>query len=289
VAPPVARQAPARKEIDMTAMDDILNAGPIDVVTRLSRLGDWSTAGPPGDLAAAAEPHPPAPRWADGWWSDARRTPAHPGRLGGPIRPWAVVVHTTDMLPEEWDALATAWTTRPGDGACAHFLIGRDPAHGVLQLAPITRNANHAGGPGHGVFRVTGAGDLHPNLVAVGIEVYCAGGVHRMGDAWRLVEDGKAHGAPLPDSEVTPDPQRPGRGWHQVTDYQREQLGALLADLDAVLAPVPAGVAKVAFAETPPGYAVLPDTRIATHCELDPAHRADPWPELSEWLRSRGA
>lgn len=271
----------------MTASDDILNAGPIDVATRLAMLGDWSTAGPPDDpAAAAAEPHPPAPRWADGWWASAQGAPAHAGRIGGPIRPWAVVVHTTDMLPDEWDALATAWASRAGDGACAHFVIGRDAKCGVLQLAPITRNANHAGGSGHGVFRVPGIGDMHPNLVAVGIELHCAGGVRRMSDAWRLVEDGKAHGPPLPDGEVTPDPQRPGRGWHRVTDYQREQLGALLADLETVLAPVPAGAVKVAFGETPPGYAVLPGARIATHAELDPAHRADPWPELAAWLRA---
>lgn len=226
-------------------------------------------------------------RWSNGWWSGAQKTMAIPARVGGPITPFAVVVHTTDMLPDEWDALATAWTTRPGDGACAHFLIGRDPAYGVLQLVPVNRNGNHAGGPGHGVFRVPGRGDLHPNLVAVGIEVHCAGGVRHIDGQWRLVEDGKPRGAPLPDDEVTPDPHRPGRGWHQATDYQREQLGALLADLEAVLAPVPAGTTKVALGETPPAYAVIPGARHATHCELDPVHRADPWPPLCDWLRSR--
>ena len=273
----------------MTALGDILEAGPLDVATRLCRIGDWCTAGPAADPAAEVVPHPPSPRWIDGWWTDARRMPAHPGRIGGAIEAFAAVVHSTDMLPEEWDALLSAWLGRAGDGACATFLLGRTPPHGVVQLAPITRNANHAGGPGHGVFRVPGRGDLHPNLVAVGVEVHCAGGVRRIDGAWRLVEDGKAHGAPLPDSEVTPDPQRPGRGWHRATDYQRERLGALLADLESVLAPVPAGTVKVAFGETPPGYAVMPGARIATHAELDPVHRADPWPELSGWLRSRAA
>lgn len=273
----------------MTTTEDILMAGPIDVATRLERLGNGSTAGPPADPAAAVAPHPLAPSWSDGWWSGAKRKQVHSARVGGPIQAFAAVVHTTDMLPEEWDALVTAWSTKAGDGACAHFLIGRDAAHGVIQLVPISHNANHAGGPGHGVFRVPGRGDLHPNLVAVGIEVHCAGGVRRLNDAWRLVEGGVAHGAPLPDSEVTPDPVRPGRGWHHVTNYQREQLGALLADLEAVLAPVPAGTVKAAFGETPPAYAVLSDARIATHAELDPVHRADPWPELSTWLRGRAA
>ena len=139
------------------------------------------------------------------------------------------------------------------------------------------------------MFSVPGRGDLHPNLVAVGIEVHCAGGVRLINGQWRLVEDGKAHGAPLPDDEVTPDPIRPGRGWHHVTDYQLAQLAALLADLEAALVLVPTGTSKVAFGETPPAYAVLPGARLATHAELDPVHRADPWPELSAWLKQRHA
>lgn len=269
-------------------LDDIdaAIASPLEVARRLLSLGNAPTAGPPAE-AGPIVPHPPAPRWVDGWWAGAKRMAAHPGRVGGPIRPWSTVVHSTDMLPEEWDALVASWCVKAGEGACAHFLIGRDADHGVLQLVPITRNGNHAGGPGHGVFRVPGHGDLHPNLVAVGIEVHCAGGVRRSGGQWRLVEDGVAHGAPLPDSDVTPDPQRPGRGWHHVTDYQRGRLAELLDDLEVVLAPALPGATKVAFGETPPAYAVLPSARVATHAELDPVHRADPWPELSAWLKSR--
>jgi hypothetical protein len=215
--------------------------------------------------------------------------PAHPGRVGGAIRPFSKVVHTTDMLPEEWPALLTAWTGRAGEGACAHFLLGRDEQHGVVQFVPITRNGNHAGGPGHGVYRVGGGIDLHPNLCAVGIEVHCAGGVVRLGDAWRLVEGKVAHGSAIPDADVVPDPHRPGRGWHIVTDYQRRVLGELLDDLEPVLAPVPAGCVKVAFGEVSPAYAVLPGCRVATHAELDPVHRADPWNPLCDWLRARTA
>lgn len=132
-----------------------------------------------------------------------------------------------------------------------------------------------------------GRGDLHPNTVAIGIELHCAGGVRLVGGHWRLVEGGVVHGAPLPDSEVTPDPQRPGRGWHQVTDYQLARLGELLDALSSVLAPVPAGCVKVAFGETPPAYAIIPGAQLATHAELDPVHRADPWPQVCEWLRRR--
>lgn len=230
---------------------------------------------------------PPDIRWTDGWWYEAQRSAAHPSRMGGAIEPFGVVVHTTDMLPGDFGALVTAWTTKPGDGACAHFLIGRDPGYGVLQLVPVTHNGNHAGGPGHGVYRTHGRGDLHPNVVTVGIEVHCAGGVRLVAGQWRLVEDGQPRGAQLFASDVTPDPLRPGRGWHHVTDYQRERLDVLLTDLEAVLAPVPEGTVKVAFGERPPAYAALPGARLATHAELDPVHRADPWPELSAWLRAR--
>lgn len=275
-----------------SAADDvekILNAATEQIVARLKSTGEWGTAGPADHIGFGADVHPPAPRWTDGWWSGARRLPAHVARIGGAIRPWTTVVHTTDMLPEEWPALLDSWTGRPGEGACAHFLIGRDEQHGVVQFVPITRNGNHAGGPGHGVFRAAGVGDLHPNLVAVGIEVHCAGGVIRVGGEWRLVEGGVAHGASLPDADVVPDPIRPGRGWHVVTDYQRAQLGAILDDLEAVLAIAPVGITKVAFGETPPSYAVLPGVRVATHAELDPVHRADPWPPLCAWLKARHA
>jgi hypothetical protein len=238
--------------------------------------------------AAVSDDRPAqGPRWVEGWWSLAHRRPAHPGRVGGPIKPFGAVIHTTDMLPDEWDALVASWTGKVADGACANFLIGRTPEHGVLQLIPITRNGNHAGGPWHGVYRAPGLPDMHPNSVAVGIEVHCAGGVRLINGQWRLVEDGIPRGAALPPEDVTLDPQRPGRGWHHATDYQRERLGALLDDLEPCLAPVPPGTVKVAFGETPPAYAVIPGARWATHAELDPRRRADPWPELSGWLRAR--
>lgn len=241
-----------------------------------------------GAGAAAGRADALTARWVDGWWAGARRLDAHPGRIGGAIRPFASVVHTTDMLPGAWQALLDAWTKRAGEGACAHFIVGRDFEAGVVQLAPITRNANHAGGTGHGVFQVgSPAVNLHPNMVAVGIEVHCAGGVHLIDGAWRLVEDGRAQGEEFPDVDVIPDPQRPGRGWHVITYHQLEVLDSLLGDLETVLEPVPVGCTKLAFGERPPAYAIIPGARLATHCELDPVHRADPWPQLSAWLQAR--
>jgi hypothetical protein len=115
-----------------TPFVDIYLAGAAEARARAARLGDAPTAGPPPSSSTPhPAPHPPAPRWIDGWWANARRMPAHPGRVGGAIRPFSKLVHTTDMLPEEWQTLLTAWTERAGEGAakgaCAHFLLEHRP------------------------------------------------------------------------------------------------------------------------------------------------------------------
>ena len=221
----------------------------------------------------------------NGWWSLARQRPAFPGRIGGVVAPFATVVHTTDMVPETWEVLLNSWTTQVGPGDCAHFLIGRDSAQGLVQLAPITNNANHAGGPGHGSF-VAGAQSWHPNTVSVGIEVHCAGAVRQIAGDWRLVEDGVPQGAAIPDDDVIPDPQRPGRAWHKVTEYQYQQLGALLDGLESVLAALPAGCVAHSI-EQPPAYAVFATGRTVGHVSLHAAQRGDPWPPTCDWMRSR--
>ena len=225
--------------------------------------------------------------WTDGRYAPARRVDAHPGRVGGTIAPWAVVVHTTDMPPETFDALVSSWRTRPGAGDAAHFLIGRDETAGVVQFVPITLNANHAGGPTHGVFVDAKGTSYHPNLVAVGIELHCAGGVHYLGGEWRLLEDGKPSGLPIPDLDVILDPARPGRGWHKVTDYQYQQLEALLHELEYDgLAAAPLGVVAKSPFETPPAEA-LGVGRICGHWSLDAKSRNDPWTPTMAWLRAR--
>jgi hypothetical protein len=222
----------------------------------------------------------------NGWWSLARQFPANAGRIGADIVPFAVVVHTTDMVPESWDALLQSWSTQAGAGDCAHFIIGRDAANGMVQLAPITKNANHAGGPGHGSF-VAGQQTWHPNSVSVGIEVHCAGILRQVNGAWRLVEDGVAQGAALPDGDVIQDPARPGVGYHVVTDYQYQQLGLLLDGLESVLTDLPAGCVAQSV-EQPPAYGVFPTGRRVGHVSLDAAHRGDPWPATCDWMRARG-
>lgn len=258
-------------------MVDIIVATDEHVAARAEALGDRATAGP--DVS----------KWSDGWWSTAGRKPAHAQRVGGAISPWAVVVHTTDMVPEEWKALVNAWTTRPGDGACAHFLIGRSADEGVVQFVPIHRNGNHAGGPEHGVFDTAAARAIHPNLVAVGIELHCAGGLRKVNGAWRFMEAHVVHGAPIPEADVIVDEQRPDRGWHVVTDYQRDRLSALLVDLELVLAPLPAGAAcRATGKEAVPAWGVPRSARVVGHVSLDPANRADPWRPTCSWLFKSG-
>ena len=220
----------------------------------------------------------------NGWWSLATRRDAHAGRIGGHIDPFSTVVHTTDVVPEEWNGVVDRWTMQAGNGSCAHFTIGRDANEGVIQLVPITRNANHAGGDGHGAF-VAGAQSWHPNLVSIGIELNCAGDVRQIDGHWRFVEQGVAHGAVIPDADVIPDPDRPGRGWHTVTDYQYRQLGALLDGLETVLNPLPAGCVAHSI-EAPPPYGIFPTGRVVGHVSLTAARRGDPWPLTCDWLRA---
>lgn len=255
---------------------------------RFVTLGEWDTAGP--------EPHPdivdvvppPHPCWTNGWWEHAIQRPAHPKRVGGSIAPFAIVAHSCDMLHDEFDALINAMTTKAGEGNAFHFCIGPTPAQGVVQCVPVNRNANHAGGKGHGEFFDATGRTYHPNLVAVGIEFHCAGGVRRVAGQWRLVEGGKAHGRPIPDSEVTADPGRPGRGWHNLTDYQRERWTALASDLEPVMATMPKGLGSRSLVEKAPVWAVMPiGQRIAGHVSLDTARRSDPWPPAMDWLRAK--
>jgi hypothetical protein len=273
-------------------------------LARLMRLGDWGTCGP--DKGSHQEPvTPPEPQpilpppeqtpplWSlDGWYRFAKKLPAHAGRVGGPISPWSTVFHTTDMLPDEFSALISAWTSRASDGACAHFLIGRDESQGLIQFVPVTRNGNHAGGKpppnGHGWY-VVGGKNVHPNLVAVGIEVHCAGGVHLVNGEWRLVEDGKVHGMVIPKADVIPDPERLGRGWHTLTEYQLGVMDRLLSDLEEVLHPMPAGATTSSTGEAVPSWGKVETPRVVGHVTLDPTNRSDPWPRGMAWLRARHA
>jgi N-acetylmuramoyl-L-alanine amidase len=254
-----------------------LEASHLDAAARTVKLGYGGTSGP--ELYFST----------DGIYIDADHQPAHPGRIGGAIDPFLLVIHTTDMLPDEHAALVSAWTSKPADGACAHFLIGRDESQGLIQFVPVNRNGNHVGGKtppnGHGWVVVDGK-NVHPNLVTIGVEIHNAGGVQLINGAWRLVEDGKAHGAPIPNVDVTPDPKRPGRGWHNVTPYQLATLTKLAAAIVGHMRPMPAGAHTISTGEAVPGWATPPTSLpICGHVDLDPTNRSDPWPPLMLFLR----
>lgn len=225
-------------------------------------------------------PKPPA--WVEGWYRDATRAPAHYRRVGSNIVPFAVVVHTTDMAPATSGALVRAWQNTPGRGNAAHFLIDRDGT--VTQFASIFCNANHAGGPVHGWFRDANKNKLHPNRVSVGIEVHNAGSLVLQGKTWYHKDGDKL--TKIPTNEVTKDPKRPGKGWHNPTTEQLEALDRLLFELEFVLAPAPAGL-TIDPTGAVPAYATGLDPRICGHVSLDPKRKSDPGPQICEWLRSR--
>lgn len=226
-------------------------------------------------------------KFKDGLLGDARYLPAHPGRVGGLIDPFAIVVHTTDMPPEDFGALLASWQSRPAAGDCAHFVIGRTPADGLVQMVPINRNANHAGGAHSGWF-ISGGGlneyRDHPNEVSVGIELHCAGRV-RLDSGWRCVDGHTLTGAAIPASDVIPDPDLPGYGWHRVTDWQYQQLDALITTLFAVMSQVPAGLRAVSQAQVPAPWAIGAG-RVVGHCSLDFLEREDPHQPTMQRIRA---
>lgn len=259
---------------------------------------DWLTAGPATETnapllatvsaangTAAPKPEQQAPeKWLAGWYYNASKKPAHAGRIGATIAPRAIVVHTTDMYPGQYDALVKAWQKTPGAGNAAHFLIGRDKEHGITQFAPITRNANHAGGTPYGKFR-EGAVDNHPNRVTVGIELDCAGKLKRdSAGNWCYPDNGKR----IDPADVFVDTR--GGGWHLVTEYQRQALKELIDDLQACLRPfrpdtivLPTGDYRrngVPWA----AWGKLYDKNVVGHVSLDPVRKTDPGPQVTGWL-----
>ncbi len=260
---------------------------------------------PPEDSTGGGDDDP-HPTWDGGWWRGARRRPAHNGRVGGVIRPWLVVVHTTDVHPSDrtWAGMMDRVAGQAGEGNGAHFWIGRDAGQGTTQSVPVDRNANHAGGPGgrHGWLEVGGQ-RLHPNRVAIGIEVSSAGLVVQRGGRWyaRSSDADGITGAPLPDVDVEPDPRRPGYGWHKPTDYQLGELAAIFgafADCPLRVA-APAGWSIVAHTGDdrqgptygpPPADAprvLIGGVPVVGHVTLDPRRKGDPWAPLGRWLQGR--
>lgn len=225
-------------------------------------------------------------QFVDGKYLGARYVEMHKGRIGGAINARAIVVHSTDMAPSSFEALIKSWTTQPGKGNGAHFLIGRDERQGVVQFCSIARNANHAGGPSAGAF-VDGQRRYHPNRYSVGIEVHNAGLLRKIDGQWRQAErvDGKlvAVGPAYSQSEVEIDSET--RAYHLPTAWQIAELRKLIAALDATLAPAPENlIAGQSVGRVQP-WAHCADARVVFHASLDPTRKGDPWPVIARMVR----
>jgi hypothetical protein len=266
-------------------------------------VGEFGTQGPDEDehpLITSSD-HVRAkygPRFDRGRYTLARQVTAHPGRIGPVIVPECTVVHTTDM-PNGFDELVKVWQTSPGRGSCAHFILGRNPDQGLVQMVPITNNGNHAGGPtvnGHPIhgWWVTRAGKLlHPNTVSVGIEVHAAGRLYwakGSKDVAEYIEDHKVKATfSRSKGEVYVDAL--GRPWHAVNEYQLASLGALLVDLRAVMKESTlVSRADAAFikdrSQWDTSYALPDSNTLVGHVSLDPINKTDPGPQLMAYINA---
>ena len=224
------------------------------------------------------------PAFAGGLWSAATYKPAHPGRVGGSIAYKTLVVHTTDMMPEAFQALVTAWTNKAGNGACAHFLIGRDATQGTIQFVPITKNGNHAGGNPCGHYKLPTGALVHPNTVAIGVELHGAGYLRFRGGAWLHTDSGRNVAA----SDVYIDGR--GRGFMAITPYQLRVLETLISDLGLPGLPEGSTISPDASYDSQgvADFASCKSPTVAGHVSLDPINRTDPGPQVMSWMRSKG-
>lgn len=242
-------------------------------------------------------PPTPSPFDDDGWYKDARRVDAHPGRVGAVINARGATVHTTDTMGGLAGMMKRMHETR-SDGGGAHFWIGRQPAtlddalaqypsNGLVQTVSIKHNGNHAGGPNgeHGRVLMPDGMKEHPNRIYIGIEIVCGGKLKQMQSVVRHPDSN----ALVPEAEVFRDER--GKPWHRVTDYQLATLAKLLDDLDAAMAHLPDGCKLIpngSYQLNGVTWAALPGTRVVTHVALDPIRKTDPGPQVTAWLRERG-
>lgn len=259
---------PSDDEMPPTKATDVINAREGNAIAHLG----WN----------------PSDAWTAGWYVPATKLRAHPGRIGRTIVPKAVVLHTTDTMPGGFAAIARSWTSKPGKGNAAHFMIGRNEKDGVVQFAPVTKNANHAGGKPCGMFQVPGGGLVHPNASCIGIELDAGGylGNPTADGNYRHPDTGR----PVAAADVFVDTR--GRGWHRVTTYQLDQLQKLLTDIKFVLKPFPAGTVvkptgnyKQHVVPWADSGGVLYPFNCVGHVTLDPVRKTDPGPQVMGWLK----
>ena len=252
-----------------------------------AKAGEWKTTGPDeaeyplvtaGDIAHVAEKVNYG-EFKEGRWSLATYKEMYPGRIGRAIVPRTLVVHTTDMRPGSFAALVRNWTSQLGRGNGAHFLIGRTPAEGVIQFAPIHRNANHAGGNNPGSI-----GGLHPNTCSVGVEVDNGGRLVLKGGKWTHPDTGYVYDTK--DVFV----EKANRAWEKKTWYQQEMLWKLWVALRPTLRAWPAGTVVQPngpyLANGVSTFAKAASPSLIGHVTLNPVNKTDPGFQLMEEINS---
>lgn len=222
--------------------------------------------------------------FTQGWWSLAKRVPMHPGRIGRAITPRTLIVHTTDMRPGTFNAVVKSWTSQPGKGNGAHFLLGKDERDGCVQFASTVVNANHAGGPNCGGYKLPNGKLLNPNLVGVGIEIDNAGRLTKDKKGWYQKDTGHRF---APENVFVDDK---GRGWERVTDYQMKMLAKLWTALKPTLTGWPSGstvVPNEPYEKHGSGYAKPTKPSLTGHCSTNVINKTDPGPqvmvEINKW------
>lgn len=223
-----------------------------------------------------------------GLYDGARYVAAHASRVGGQITPRAVVVHDTDMVPNGFAGLVRAWSMG-GPGPCAHFIIGRDATQGLVQMVPIIRNGEHAGGAVHGNWVTPDGSKIHPNSIAVGIEVHTAGRLD-----WKSADRAVLLDKHIPVAEFSVAAGEVfvddlGRPWHMALSYQLDTLAQLLTDLHGQLGPlqahpVPDAALVKDRSKWDMSWAAPVCTTLVGHASIDPINKTDPGPQLMTFI-----
>lgn len=214
-----------------------------------------------------------------GWWTLATAKPMHTKRLGRGIIPKTLIVHTTDCKPGTFATIVKSWTTTPGKGNGAHFIIGKTEKDGVVQFAPIMVNANHAGGPNCGGIKLPGGAIVNPNACSVGVELDNAGRLKKDTKGWYHPDTGYRFSA----EDVFVDEK--GRGWEKLTQYQEDTLYSLWNALKSTLSVWPWGTTVApndSYEKHSSTWAKSNKPSLIGHASTNPINKTDPGPQVME-------